>query len=233
MSTQQEWSFIYGIVRLQRPRIAVEVGVAYGGMAQNIYRAMNDNYNDTGIESWYTGFDLWDTHGIHDQFQQMGSMEEVDQKLKDIGNKHALVKIDTQKDQANFRQQLAQRFTLGIDFAFIDGCHSYEGIKNDFFNIWSYMGEKGIVAFHDTAVIDGCREFIADLRLHNNGSYDVSDFPYGTNERNCGITLITKPGFGNVKIDEICGSPSVPEDIYAKEEPKILPLDQWWIDNLR
>ena len=135
MSTQQEWSFIYGIVRLQRPRIAVEVGVAHGGMAQSIDRAMNDNYNDTGIESWYTGFDLWDTHGIHSQFQQMGSMEEVDQKLKDIGNRYALVKIDTQKDQANFRQQLAQRFTLGIDFAFIDGCHSYEGIKNDFFNI--------------------------------------------------------------------------------------------------
>ena len=103
MSTQQEWSFIYGILRLQRPRIAVEVGVAHGGMAQSIYRAMNDNYNDTGIESWYTGFDLWDTHGIHSQFQQMGSIEEVDRKLKDIGNRFALVKIDTQKEKDRTR----------------------------------------------------------------------------------------------------------------------------------
>ena len=39
MSTQQEWSFIHGLVRLQRPRIAVEVGVAYGGMATSIYKA--------------------------------------------------------------------------------------------------------------------------------------------------------------------------------------------------
>ena len=45
----------------------------------------------------------------------------------------------------------------------------------------------GIVAFYDTAVIDGCREFIADLRIYNNGSYDVRD-SHGTNSRNCGIT---------------------------------------------
>ena len=90
------------------------------------------------------------------------------------------------------------------------------GIKNDFDNVLPFMNPNGIVAFHDTAVIDGCREFIIDLRLENKG-YDISDFPYGTNERNCGITLVTTPGFADVKIDEICGSPSVPEDIYEKE----------------
>ena len=36
MSTQQEWSFIHGLVRLQRPRIAIEVGVAQGKMARAI-----------------------------------------------------------------------------------------------------------------------------------------------------------------------------------------------------
>ena len=40
-----------------------------------------------------------------------------------------------------------------------------------------YMGSKGIVAFHDNPVIDGCREFILDPRRNNNGSYDVIDFP--------------------------------------------------------
>ena len=100
-------------------------------------------------------------------------------------------------------------------------------------NVIQKMNPHGIVAFHDTAVIDGCREFIADLRIHNNGSYDVSDYPYGTNQRNCGITLITKPGYGDVKIDEICGSPSVPEDIYAKERKNFPPLDNWWQENLK
>ena len=87
MSTQQEWAFIHGLVRLQRPRIAVEVGVAYGGMATSIYKAMHENFVDTGVESWYTGFDLWDTHGIHGQFEQMGSLDLVDEKLKNIGKR--------------------------------------------------------------------------------------------------------------------------------------------------
>lgn len=233
MSTKQEWAFIHGLVRLQRPRIAIEIGVAGGGMACAIYSALDQNTHDTGIESWYTGFDLWETHGIHNQFAQMGSAHEVHMKLADIGNRFALVKIDTQKNQKQFKNELNERFTLGIDFAFIDGCHSYDGIKNDFFNVWSYMNPNGIIAFHDTAVIDGCREFVADLRIHNNGSYDISDYPYGTNQRNCGITVITKPGFNNIKIDEICGSPSVPEDIYAKERKNFPPLDKWWQENLR
>jgi|TARA_B100000123_G_scaffold259487_1_gene225072 hypothetical protein len=217
MSTQQEWSFIHGLVRLQRPRIAVEVGVAYGGMATSIYKAMHENFVDTGVESWYTGFDLWDTHGVHGQFGQMGSLELVDQKLKDIGPRYALVKLDTQKQQQEFKTQLAERFTLGIDFAFIDGCHSYDGLKNDFYNILPHMNPKGIIALHDTSVIDGCREFVIDLRLSDNLNFDIMDFPYGTNERNCGVTILTTPGHGDVKIDEICGSPSVPEDIYEKE----------------
>ena len=70
------------------------------------------------------------------------------------------------------------------------------------------------------------------MRIHNNGSYDVSDFPYGTNSRNCGVTLITRPGFGNVKIDEICGSTSTPEEIYNKEKIDTPALDNWWQENL-
>lgn len=217
MSTQQEWAFIHGLVRLQRPRIAVEVGVAYGGMATSIYKAMHENFVDTGVESWYTGFDLWDTHGIHGQFEQMGSLELVDEKLKNIGSRYALVKLDTQKEQQQFKTQLAERFTLGIDFAFIDGCHSYDGLKNDFYNILPHMNTKGIIALHDTSVIDGCREFVIDLRLSDDLNFDIMDFPYGTNSRNCGVTIITTPGHGDVKIDEICGSPNEPEKIYEKE----------------
>ena len=132
MSLPQEWDFIRGLIRLQRPKTVVEIGVAGGHMAHSIYTAMNDNYNDTGIESWYTGFDLWDTHGIHGQFAQSGSLEIVEDRLKRIGHRYRLVKIDTQKDQKLFQEELASRFTDGIDFAFIDGCHSYQGIKNDF-----------------------------------------------------------------------------------------------------
>ena len=219
MSWPQEWDFIWGLIRLQRPKTVVEIGVGGGLMAHSIYTAMNYNYNDTGIESWYTGFDLWDWHGIDGQFPPNCSLEMAEARLKKIGPRYRLVKIDTQKDQKLFQAELAQRFTDGIDFAFIDGCHSYQGVKNDFNSVMPYMNEQGIIAFHDTSVIDGCREFVIDLRLTTQyNSFDIIDFPYGSGKRNCGVTIFVKRGHGNVKIDEICGSPSVPEEIYLREK---------------
>ena len=47
MSTKQEWEFIKGLIKLQRPRIAIEIGVATGGMAFAIYSALNENTQDT------------------------------------------------------------------------------------------------------------------------------------------------------------------------------------------
>ncbi len=234
MSTDQEWEFIYGLLKLQRPTHIVEIGVASGGMACSIVNAMHENIKTTNKQAWYTGYDLWDIHGATAQFAQLGSLELVSESLNKINKENwNLVKQDTQNNQSKFRYDLKHRFTNGIDFAFIDGCHSYQGITNDFFNVWPHMNPQGIIAFHDTAVIDGCREFIADLRIHNNGSYDISDYPYGTNERNCGITLITTPGFGDVKIDEICTSISTPSEIYEKENNPLTPTSQWWLDNLK
>ena len=73
MSTNQERDFIRGVIRLQRPSIVIEVGVATGGMACAMYSAIEHNIYDTGVPAWYTGFDLWDTHGVNGQFAQMGS----------------------------------------------------------------------------------------------------------------------------------------------------------------
>ena len=79
---------------------------------------------------------IYGTNDNNGQFAQMGSAEEVDRRHKDIGNNFALVKINTQTEQQKFRDELAHRFTNGIDFAFIDGCQ-HDGIKNDCFNVWT------------------------------------------------------------------------------------------------
>ena len=36
-----------------------------------------------------------------------------------------------------------------IDFIFIDGDHSYEGVKKDYYNYISFLSEGGLIAFHD------------------------------------------------------------------------------------
>ena len=115
-----------------------------------------------------------------------------------------------------------------IDFAFIDGDHSYNGIKNDFFIVYPLLSKTGIVAFHDTQRIDGCREFILDLRTkYNDGSFDIVDFPFGNKHRRVGISVLVKRTFPvlNIPIDEICGSPSYPGDILKREK-------EWYKDQV-
>lgn len=235
MSGIQEQDFIYGLIRLQQPKTVIEVGVSGGNMAKSILKAIEDTYRDFGIEGSYTGYDVWKDHGLLRNFDGVGTKQSVSTILAEIGTHYNLVEIDTQADSLNFVGDLQNRFVNGIDFAFIDGDHSYHGIANDFFNVWPYLSPNAIVAFHDTAIIDGCREFMTDLRLHNNGSYDVTDFPFGWTPRDCGITLITKPGFGKVKIDESCGSIGTIEQIYNKEKQlalEITSLDEWWTKNI-
>ena len=57
------------------------------------------------------------------------------------------------------------------DFAFIDGDHSYEGVKADFYNLLPYLKKGTQVAFHDIVISDfhhqhGCYvgEFWRDLK---------------------------------------------------------------------
>jgi hypothetical protein len=69
--------------------------------------------------------------------------------------------------------------------------------------------------------IDGCREFVIDLRTKfNDGTFDVVDFPWGNGERRVGITLLVKRSYAplNLPMDE---STEIEQDwdrIYKKEQ---------------
>lgn len=65
------------------------------------------------------------------------------------------------------------------DFVFIDGDHSYEGVKADFYNILPYLEPGTPVAFHDIIITDfhhqhGCYvgEFWRDLKEEYDGEFD-------------------------------------------------------------
>ena len=76
MSSQQEKELISGLIKAQRPKIIIEVGVAWGGMSANMVQAMEQNIIDSGEEAWYTGFDGWEVHGLQNQFAAFGFKHE-------------------------------------------------------------------------------------------------------------------------------------------------------------
>lgn len=212
---RSELDFLEHIALFTEAKTIVEVGVQRGEMAVHLCRAAQANNGQ------YFGFDMWSTHGINNQFVQVGSKEQVTQLLKSNNlNCFTLTPINTIDNREQFKNILKQQCPNGIDFAFIDACHSYLGILNDFKCIYPLMNLKGVVVFHDTCKIDGCREFMIDLRTkYNDGTFDIIDLPYGTGGRNCGVSLLFKRTFPvlDEQIDEICGSISTPKDIEQKE----------------
>lgn len=61
-----------------------------------------------------------------------------------VGDSHAPEDID----------RIMNLFPEGVDFLFIDGDHSYEGVKADFDNFSPLVRPGGIIAFHDIGAGD-------------------------------------------------------------------------------
>jgi hypothetical protein len=201
---RREFEFLKAHVRFIEAKTVVEVGVQFGDMAVHLAQAVQENGGK------YIGFDLWDAHGLNKQFEQMGSKEQVSNVLNAAGvTNFELFQVDTINDRENFKKILAEKHPDGVDFAFIDGDHSYKGVANDFFAVYPLLSPTGVIAFHDTAVIDGCREFMLELRtMYYDGTFDLIDYPFGSAERHCGVSILSKKSYhlDSVKIDEICGS---------------------------
>jgi predicted O-methyltransferase YrrM len=191
----------------------VEIGVARGDTTASLCRGA------AKVGGHVYGFDLWETHGVWNQFERFATRDEVEAKLKEKGHSNfTLTKINSASPE--FPATLA-KICPSIDLAFIDGDHSYTGLKIDFDAVYPLMSGTGIVAFHDTLRIDGCREFVLDLRTKfNDGTYDIVDLPWGVwpNGQRDGMTLLVKRSFPLFpEIGEICSSPSTPQEIVRRE----------------
>lgn len=213
---RSELDFFEALIHFAEARTCVEVGVAHGGGTVRLCKAAAANGGHV------YGFDIWKRHGLRKQFKQIGSREQVEEKLRKIGiSNFTLVQIDTINEKERFKRELDKLCPNGIDFAFIDGCHSYAGVKNDFSVVYPRLTSRGIVAFHDTLMIDGCREFMLDLRTKFcDGTFDVVDFPFGCHtEDHIGISLLVKRSFPilDIPITETCGSISTEREIEQRE----------------
>jgi len=67
-----------------------------------------------------------------------------------------------------------------VDFLFIDGDHTYEGVKRDFNMYSSLVKEGGIIAFHDIAnhpLESGCNvdKFWNEIKIDNESLEIIED----------------------------------------------------------
>ena len=50
-----------------------------------------------------------------------------------------------------------------VDFAFVDGDHSYRGLRQDIFLVKPLLKDYGVMALHDTAAVWDCKQVFDDL----------------------------------------------------------------------
>lgn len=222
MVTVEEHSpFLESLIYLNQSKVVVEIGVAEAKTTDYLCRGA------AKVNGFVYGYDIWDTHGESNQFEHWSSKEKCEAYLQDKGHKNfELTKVNSRTPE--FHELIKTKHPV-IDLAFIDGCHSYNGIKNDFEAVYPQLSETGIIVFHDTMSIDGCREFIIELRTKLwDGTFDIVTFPYGSmvygngvvRDRRTGVSMLVKRGFATIPqaIDEQCNLDEHFNDIYVAEE---------------
>ena len=182
----------------------IEVGVQHGHTTRELCKAAK-------ITGGYVyGYDYFEPIGIYDD-----NLVSPRNKVKDTLNWAGygedvckLIKVNTQTDE--FVKELKKHFDpvdcehnewdKTIDFAFIDACHSYKGVKNDFRKVYPFLSPTGTIAFHDSYSHPGVRKFVLELYNElNDGTFDVINLPFGEDnddpDRKYGITFLVKRGF--------------------------------------
>ena len=190
----EEWgSLLLNIVSEKKPKNFLEVGVFCGVTSRNVCELLNTIHNG---DFSYTGFDLFGEktdqklneaepayiknqkfskplkHIYYNLLlkENLNSTTSIEKFLKKFKNNINLVKGDTNKT-------LVQTDLSKIDFAFIDGGHSYETTYNDLSMLYSSMKSKSntIVCddYIDVSNITDVKKAVDDFVKVNNLSLEI------------------------------------------------------------
>ena len=190
----EEWgSLLLSIISEKKPKNFLEVGVFCGVTSRNVCELLNTIHNG---DFSYTGFDFFgektdqelneaEPEYIKNQKfsnplkhiyynlllkENLNSTTSIEKFLKKFKNNINLVKGDTNKT-------LIQTDLTKIDFAFIDGGHSYETTYNDLTMLYSSMKNrsKTIVCddYIDASYITDVKKAVDEFVKENNLNLEV------------------------------------------------------------
>jgi predicted O-methyltransferase YrrM len=129
---------LYGLVRSMKPNLCVEIGSARGRSACSIGMALKENGRGK--------LKAIDPHRKTEwnDYQSVDTFETITHNLSVLELTDWVEILRCTSDEA------AKGWTATIDMIFIDGDHSYPGVKHDWELFVPHVGPFGVVVFHDT-----------------------------------------------------------------------------------
>ncbi len=186
---------LHGLVRSLKPENCVEIGSACGHSTCLIGLALKQNLRGR----------LWavDPHEptLWNDGRPQNTFNSYDTLRRNLGRAGVADYVEIVRHRT---VAAVPALPARIDFAFIDGDHSYEGVKQDWEILLPRMTEFGVVIFHDTMwdrhVDDpvyrrwrregmGVPRFMEELR--------TAGYPLITVDQNWGLTLVQATKHGN------------------------------------
>jgi predicted O-methyltransferase YrrM len=172
---------LYGLARALKPTVAVEIGSARGKSACYVGRALKENGRGKLFAI--------DPH-TRTNWNDENSIDTLDEMRRNIRAFGIQQQVEIIRDVS---EKAAARWMLPIDLLFIDGDHSYEGVKRDWELFKPHVVQFGLVVFHDTlwdlrpdspySRSDmGVPAFVEELRL--------AGYPVTTLDHDFGVSIV-------------------------------------------
>ena len=132
--TIRQTAYLFGLVRRLKPRKVIEIGRYKGGSTLTIAAAMNGQG-----EFW--SIDLGEKEA---RLHHRGTNRTFDDEIRDICARFGLSVSLVVGDSRTIQVETGE-----VDLVFIDGDHSYEGVKSDFERFGRRVKVGGAVLFDD------------------------------------------------------------------------------------
>jgi cephalosporin hydroxylase len=177
---KSEFVGLLNIFKEKEPKVVVEIGTANGGTLFCFSKLAPDGATIASIDLPGGEFGGGYPKGKAPLY---GSFKKDSQKMFLLReDSHSEQTVEKLKKVLNGKK---------IDFLFIDGDHTYEGVKKDFELYSPLVGAGGIVAFHDIAVHpDGVGCFVNLFWDEIKGKYKYKEFIEDKNQGWGGIGVL-------------------------------------------
>lgn len=184
MQIEQEFEEFVEFVKERNIRVCVEIGTAKGGTLFLLSKILPDNALIVSID-----LNGWPWSGTYAPWRKF--------IYKSFSKKSQRIFLLRGKSQSEKIINKAKKILgdLKIDLLFIDGDHSYKGVKEDFEKYFNLVKNNGIIALHDILLektIDnegGVSFFWKELQAKE---FFTKEFIYNINLKAFGIGLVIK-----------------------------------------